>query len=151
MHVLPTAHMTIPFPWVHGLAQNFLAQAERPFSAATDRYKKQNQMTKSTKWTSQTRKDKPTWSSSNAALPLRENNSSVWSCSSWLLSFCISAVAGSRFTTALFWMLRARFAYLSVFIVSSAFISAGLMQAAGQNLQNKVIKSLQARICLGGK
>lgn len=33
-------------------------------------------------------------------------------------------------TTGLFWMLRARFAYFKVFRVSSALISAGLIQAA---------------------
>jgi hypothetical protein len=32
-------------------------------------------------------------------------------------------------TTGLFWILRARFAYFKVFRVSSALISAGLMQA----------------------
>ena len=34
-----------------------------------------------------------------------------------------------RLTTGLFWMLRARFAYFRVLRVSSALISAGLMQA----------------------
>lgn len=34
-----------------------------------------------------------------------------------------------RLTTGLFWMLRARFAYFKVLRVSSALISAGLMQA----------------------
>lgn len=33
------------------------------------------------------------------------------------------------FTTALFWILRALLAYLSVLMVSSAFVSAGLTQA----------------------
>lgn len=34
-----------------------------------------------------------------------------------------------KLTTGLFWIFRARFAYLSVLRVSSALISAGLMQA----------------------
>lgn len=41
-----------------------------------------------------------------------------------------------KLTTGLFWILRARFAYFRVFRVSSAFISAGLMQATkGRNLE----------------
>jgi len=35
----------------------------------------------------------------------------------------------AKLTTGLFWILRARFAYFKVFRVSSALISAGLMQA----------------------
>ena len=35
-------------------------------------------------------------------------------------------------TIGLFWILRARLAYLNVFNVSSALMSAGLMQAAGE-------------------
>lgn len=34
-----------------------------------------------------------------------------------------------KLTTGLFWILRARFAYFRVLRVSSAFISAGLIQA----------------------
>lgn len=40
-----------------------------------------------------------------------------------------------KLTTGLFWMLRARFAYFKVLRVSSALISAGLMQAGkGQDM-----------------
>jgi len=35
-------------------------------------------------------------------------------------------------TIGLFWILRARLAYFNVFNVSSALMSAGLMQAAGE-------------------
>jgi hypothetical protein len=38
-----------------------------------------------------------------------------------------------KLTTSLFWMLRARFAYFKVLRVSSALISAGLMQAIKGN------------------
>lgn len=39
-------------------------------------------------------------------------------------------------TTGLFWILRARFAYFKVFRVSSALMSAGLMQAEIEILFN---------------
>ena len=44
-------------------------------------------------------------------------------------------------TTGLFWMLRARFAYFKVLRVSSALISAGLMQA-GKEKKNYVRRNL---------
>jgi hypothetical protein len=46
-----------------------------------------------------------------------------------LLKLAIKLACASRLTTALLVMLRARFAYLSVFSVSSKLMSAGLMQA----------------------
>lgn len=48
----------------------------------------------------------------------------------------ITFVFHKKLTTALFWMLRARFAYFKVFSVSSAFVSAGLTQATLEEKEN---------------
>lgn len=47
-------------------------------------------------------------------------------------------------TTGLFWILRARLAYLRVFRVSSALISAGLMQA--EQRKTGIIKDAQKNL-----